>query len=64
MNLDPEDLAANYAKMEEPELLELARSYDLLTDSAQAVLRAEFAHRRLDPRPICASTDDELCSGT
>jgi hypothetical protein len=49
MNLDPEDLAATYAGMGEPELLELARSYDSLTDSTQAVLRAEFARRNLDP---------------
>jgi hypothetical protein len=57
MNLDPEDLAASYAKMGEPELVELARSYDSLTDSAQAVLRAEFGRRNLDP-PIIEDSDD------
>ena len=44
-----EDLAASYAKLEEPELMELARTYDSLTDSAQSALRAEFARRGLDP---------------
>jgi hypothetical protein len=52
MNLDPEELAASYAKLGEPELLDLARSYDSLTDSAQAALRAEFARRNLDPPTI------------
>ena len=59
MNLDPEDLAASYAKMGEPELLELARSYDSLTDSAQAVLRAEFGRRNLDP-PIIEDSEDRV----
>lgn len=44
-----EDLVASYAKLEEPELMELARTYDSLTDSAQSALRAEFARRGLEP---------------
>jgi hypothetical protein len=57
MDLSPEDLAANYAGMVEDELLELARSYESLTESAQAVLRAEFARRHLDP-PMLEEVED------
>jgi Putative prokaryotic signal transducing protein len=49
MNLEPEDIAEGYSKMVEAELLRLARSYDSLTDSAQAALRAEFSRRDLEP---------------
>src|ERR1700685_1863096 len=49
MNLDPEDIAAGYSNMVDGELLRLARSYDSLTDSAQAALRAEFSRRDLEP---------------
>ena len=49
MNLDPEDIAEGYRKMVEGELLRLARSYDSLTDTAQAALRAEFSRRDLEP---------------
>jgi hypothetical protein len=41
MHLDPEQLAASYAKLGEQELLELGRSYDSLTDSAQAAFTAD-----------------------
>jgi hypothetical protein len=49
MNLEPEDIAEGYSKMVEGELLRLARSYDSLTDTAQAALRAEFSRRDLEP---------------
>ena len=45
----PEDLAALYARMSETELMELARSYDGLLETAQIALRAEFARRGLEP---------------
>jgi hypothetical protein len=49
MTPTPEDLAAQYAQMSEPELMELAHSYDGLLEVAQATLRAEFARRALEP---------------
>jgi hypothetical protein len=49
MTPSPEDLAAQYARMSETELMELARSYDGLLEIAQAALRAEFARRGLEP---------------
>jgi hypothetical protein len=49
MKLSPEDFAARYADMSETELLELARDYDTLVDSAQKALRIEFAQRHLEP---------------
>jgi hypothetical protein len=52
MLIDPEDIAARYAKMNDNDLLKFAQTYDSLTGSAQALLRAEFAHRRLDPPVI------------
>jgi hypothetical protein len=58
VQIDPEELAADYAKLGELELLELAHSYDSLTDPAQAALRAEFARRNLEP-PYIEEKDDE-----
>lgn len=49
MTPSPEDLAAHYAQMSEPELMGVARSYDGLLETAQAALRAEFARRGLEP---------------
>jgi predicted RNA-binding Zn-ribbon protein involved in translation (DUF1610 family) len=49
MTPSPEDLAAQYAQMSETELMELARSYDGLVETAQVALRAEFARRGLEP---------------
>ncbi len=49
MNPDREELVANYGEMGETELMDLARSYDTLTDPAQTTLRAEFARRGLEP---------------
>ena len=57
MTPSPEDLAAQYAAMSETELMELARSYDGLVEAAQAVLRAEFARRRLEP-PLVEEPDE------
>jgi len=45
----PEELAAQYAQMNEIELMEVARSYDSLRDIVQVALRAEFARRGLEP---------------
>jgi hypothetical protein len=52
-----EPFAREYAQMSEPELLRLAASYDSLVEAAQAALRAEFAHRNLDP-PLIDDTGD------
>ena len=52
MEPTPEEFANNYKRINESELMELARSYDSLTESAQTVLRAEFATRHLDPPTI------------
>src|SRR5271170_1771821 len=52
MNPSPNELANNYAQMSESELMNIARSYDSLTELAQTALRAEFAWRRLDPPTI------------
>ena len=49
MTPSPDDLAARYAGMSETELMELARSYDGLLETAQVALRAEFARRGLKP---------------
>jgi predicted RNA-binding Zn-ribbon protein involved in translation (DUF1610 family) len=49
MTPSSEDLAAQYARMSESELMDLARSYDGLLEVAQAALRAEFARRGLEP---------------
>ena len=62
MNPSPDELANNYAQMSEPELMELARSYDSLTESAQAVLRGEFAKRHLDP-PTIDELENPAASG-
>jgi hypothetical protein len=62
MNPSPEELAHNYAQMSESELMDLARSYNSLTDVAQTALRAEFAKRNLDP-PTVAELDDPGASG-
>ncbi len=56
---DPKELAVAYGKMGDSELLELARSYDALTESAQSVLRAEFSRRHLEPPLI---EDEEASS--
>ena len=49
MARDLQDFTARYAEMNEEELMNLARSYDSLTDSAQTVLREEFKRRGLEP---------------
>jgi hypothetical protein len=52
MTRGPEDLATQYAQMNEIELTELARSYDGLVETAQSALRAEFARRGLQPPEV------------
>lgn len=49
--MDPNlgQLAACYAAMSEPELMNFARGYDSLTTGAQLVLRQEFSRPQLDP---------------
>lgn len=49
MTPTPEDLAGQYARMSETELMDLARSYDGLLEIAQTALRAEFTRRGLEP---------------
>ena len=56
-----DDLTGSYAVMSETELLELARSFDSLTESAQAALRAEFVRRDLEP-PIVDESETEPVS--
>jgi hypothetical protein len=60
MEEQPEALVASYAQLEEPELMELARGYDSLTDDAQSALRAEFARRGLEPPLIEDSPKPEF----
>lgn len=53
MNLPPEDeLTRSYRSYSEQELLEIALTYDSLTEQAQTALRAEFERRGLDPPEI------------
>lgn len=49
MSPTPEDMAAQYARLSETELMEVAHSYDDLLEVAQSALRAEFARRGLEP---------------
>jgi hypothetical protein len=49
MEQDQSEFGAIYAKMDEATLMELARSYATLTDSAQMAMRAEFLTRALEP---------------
>jgi hypothetical protein len=60
MTPSPEDLAAQYAQMSEPELMELARSYDGLLEIAQEALRTEFARRGLEPPLVEESEEPEF----
>jgi hypothetical protein len=52
MQSGSEDFAERYAQMSELELMQLAQSYDSLTDPAQSALRNEFARRKLEPPVI------------
>ena len=52
MNAEHEDFVANYAKLGEPELMQIARSYDSLTDAAKNAIRAEFSRRKLEPPEV------------
>jgi hypothetical protein len=52
MDQNPEEFASLYAKLDEPKLVELARSYDDLIEPAQAALREEFRRRGLEPPMI------------
>src|SRR5580658_4937233 len=58
MHEERTDFAANYAQMNEGELMNLARSYDTLVEDAQTALRAEFARRRLEPPLIDEAAND------
>ena len=49
---------ATYAAMSEAELLQIARSYDTLSETAQDALRAEFAERGLEP-PLLDDDESE-----
>jgi hypothetical protein len=46
---DLQNFTARYAEMGEEELMNLAHTYDSLTDSAQTALREEFKRRGLEP---------------
>jgi Putative prokaryotic signal transducing protein len=59
MDNDGGDVVANYARLNEGELMDVARSYDSLTDAAQSALRAEFARRGLEP-PLVEEEDGVL----
>ncbi|SNS24591.1 Putative signal transducing protein [Granulicella rosea] len=61
MNPSPEEFAATYASLSEPELLRTAHAYDSLTEPAQAALRAEFARRELEP-PFIDAPDEGVDS--
>ncbi len=49
MASDRNEMDANYAAMNELELMQIAQDYDSLTETAQSALRAEFARRHLEP---------------
>jgi hypothetical protein len=49
MGSDDLHYAATYARMYDAELVNLARSYDSLTETAQTAIREEFARRGLEP---------------
>ena len=49
MESDSVNHAARYSELYDAELMELARSYDSLTETAQAAIREEFARRGLEP---------------
>jgi hypothetical protein len=49
MDPSPEELAKNYGRMSDPELIEFAQDYASLTETAQALLRLEFDRRHLEP---------------
>jgi hypothetical protein len=53
------DFAGHYAPMSEMELMDLARQYDGLSETAQTALRAEFARRGLEPPLIEGPSEDE-----
>src|SRR5580700_7900564 len=67
MKNTPEDYAPRYAAMGEPELMELAQSYDSLVEAAQAALRSEFSRRNLEPpvveEPMQAGSRDLVTVG-
>jgi hypothetical protein len=52
MEIKAEDLVHHYGQLGDAELIEIAQSYDSLTDVAQAALRKEFARRNLEPPVI------------
>jgi len=56
----PDEFAAQYAQMSETGLMELARSYDGLVETAQSALRAEFARRGLEPPLVEEPEEPEL----
>jgi hypothetical protein len=58
MEPSQDDLAASYAGLPEAQLLDLARGYDGLIESAQATLRAEFEKRHLDP-PLMEEMEED-----
>jgi hypothetical protein len=47
--LDNRSFAIQYAELTRDQLLQLARDYDSLNDTAQTALRAEFARREMQP---------------
>jgi hypothetical protein len=52
VKLSATDYAAKYAQMSEAELMDVARDFDELTESAQAALQADFAKRGIPvPEP-------------
>jgi len=56
-DVSSDEFGRRYGAMNEAELLEEARSYDLLADSAQGALRKEFAERGLEP-PVVEEKDE------
>lgn len=60
MDISPEEMATKNGNLDEPELQELARSYDSLTGPAQDALRAAFARRNLTPDSIGETNDSPV----
>jgi hypothetical protein len=56
---DLHSLSERYSHLSEPELMDIARTYDELTEPAQAILREEFRQRGLEP-PLIEETVESI----
>jgi len=59
---EAESIAQRYRQMSESELMDIAQSYDELTELAQASLRDEFKQRNLEP-PLIDTDEISVAAG-